>query len=305
LSGSSSVSGPGGQSSTVYADTSVPVQPAQGGEQSIEIIEIVPPVDEWEPEPLPPGAGVIFGGGTVPVSGGGAGGPAVRPEFPGPVVTGPDEAKPKQEAPRITTGLGKEVDDIINMSPTMRELWAKAQKENWKIEFTDKISSRADPKGKTIFLNKNDVNRVDQSPAQIAAKLTSLLSHEIGHAATPFSPTLRGRTREEFVEKNTEQDVRHEATASFLNAQARWEIKNGDPAGPDIGVRGGFDEEYLKIYDRYLYGDLTQEQAIAEMAAWAAKEPRRHDDGTVGTTEEVFARRNAKYYEDNYPNRPQ
>jgi hypothetical protein len=245
---------------------------------------------------------VDLGTGTVPVSAGG-GGPAVRPEFPGPVVTGPDEGKRSQDAPKITSGLGKAIDDIINKSPTMRALWEKAQKEGWQIVLTDKIGSRADGDGKKLYLNTNDVKK-DQ-PDQIAAKLATLLSHEIGHAATPFSPTMRGDTREEFVARNTEQDVRHEATAAFLNAQARWEIMNGEPPGPDIGIRGGFDDEYKKIYDRYLYGDLTQEQAISEMAAWAAKEPRGHADGTVGTTEEVFARERAKYYEDHYPNRAQ
>jgi hypothetical protein len=44
-------------------------------------------------------------------------------------------------------------------------------------------------------------------------------------------------------------------------------------------------------YNRYLTEDLTKEQAIEEMGYWAALEPRRHgDDGTEGTTEQVYRR---------------
>ena len=48
------------------------------------------------------------------------------------------------------------------------------------------------------------------------------------------------------------------------------------------------DDKYIDIHTRFKADEISREQALEEMAAWAAKEMRGYGDGRVGTTEEVF-----------------
>jgi type VI secretion system secreted protein VgrG len=230
---------------------------------------------------------VNFGTGTVPVSGGGLGGPPVRPELP--VTVGPSSEGKKAPAPPITTGLGKAVDDLINKSPTLRELWAQAQKNGWQIQITETGRTEANPENKIITISKSSVSR--DTPELMAQKFASVLSHELGHAGTPYPPkNLRIDTCEAYVNTYAKLGIDHEAAAAFANAEARWEIMYGDGPllGPDIGIRGEFDDKYIDIHTRFKAGEISKEEALEEMAVWAAKETRGYGDGRVGTTEEVF-----------------
>jgi hypothetical protein len=224
-------------------------------------VVIDPPPSSAPWEGIGPGdPGVNSGGG------GGGGGQAV---IPGPMVVGPDQPEPQRPpAPPIKTGLGAEVDEIVNKSPHLKQLWADAQRNGWKIQLTSDGKSHADKESGTIFINLNDVKtKGDGRDAAIA----SLLSHEMGHAGTPFPPDMRGRDREDYVQKNTEQALRHEGEAALANLIARDEIKSN--GGPDIGVRGGLDEFYDDVYNRFKSGELTREQAVQLLAEFMAAEP--------------------------------
>jgi hypothetical protein len=75
------------------------------------------------------------------------------------------------------------------------------------------------------------------------------------------------------VEKNAREALYHEGTAAFENARARQEIL--DRGGPDIGMRGKFDEEYIAVYDLFNQKppQISEEQARTWMAEIQSREP--------------------------------
>jgi hypothetical protein len=246
--------------------------------QQMDFIEDEPPIDApWAVLSLD---GL---GSSVPVNGGGPAGPQPRPEPPFSVnpSAGPTQSGP---APPINSGLGPEIDKLLNLSPTLRDLWAKAQAQGWKIELTNEGKSLADEKSKRLYINVNDV--LTQGLGRPAA-IASLLAHEIGHAATAYPPDLRGATREEFIQKNVEQGLRHEAAAAMVNLEARAEIAVN--ARVDIGVRGGLDEFYLDVWDRmHRTPPLTREEAISEIAQYMAEEPDARNGTSKRETLEIY-----------------
>jgi hypothetical protein len=215
--------------------------------------------------------------------------PGVRPENPPGGVPEPvDGGAPAPEPKRLYSGGGTDVDDILNKSPSLRKLWQEASDANWKIKYRDdKVGSHADRENKVVWINKNDIH----AGGDPAAKLATLLAHEIGHAGTPYSAGARieGNTREEYVGRNTQRELEHEGAAAFHNARARDEIRaNG---GPDIEMRGGFDEEYRRIYEDYKSGNISQEEAISRMTYFMALEPQAIEAGRYLTKQEVLERR--------------
>ena len=165
----------------------------------------------------------------------------------------------KPTSNKIDTVLDQKVEDMLNQSPTLRRLWDQAVAKGWKLVVTEDVDkSQANPNTDppTVFINPKDIG---PGGDQIA-KMASLVSHEMGHAATPFSPPIQSDDRSEFIAKNTEQSLRHEGAAAFINAKTRDEIiANG---GPDIGIRGGLDEWYIYVYDDFKAGRITEPQAI-------------------------------------------
>jgi hypothetical protein len=203
--------------------------------------------------------------------GGGAVSLQQTPQPPTLEATGTEEAAAPPETPPIISGLGEEVDAIINQSPSLKRLWEQAQKNGWRIELDTSQKSWASKDNSTIYINPNDVQ--SQGAARPGA-LASLLSHELGHAGTPFPPDVPGRTREEFVDRNVQQALLHEGAAALTNLEARAEILAR--GGPDIGVRGGLDEFYLDVFSRYQQGPpqgLTRDQAIQLLGQFMGAEP--------------------------------
>jgi hypothetical protein len=81
--------------------------------------------------------------------------------------------------------------------------------------------------------------------------------------------------------------------AAFHNARARDEIiANG---GPDIGIRGGFDQEYIRIYEQYKSGQISEAEAIDRMTYFMALEPQKVEGGRYLTKQEVQER---KYHDE-------
>ena len=129
-------------------------------------------------------------------------------------VRPPEKAKEGKPAPKINSGMGKEADDILNKSPTLRKQWADAKGKGSADgggETGSGSRSHAKKKPPTIFIDKSEVSK---GPGD-HARLASLMAHEIGHAATEYSPPLPGNTKDEFVEKNVRKDLEHEGSAAF------------------------------------------------------------------------------------------
>ncbi len=118
--------------------------------------------------------------------------------------------------------------------------------------------------------------------------MASLLSHEIGHAGTPYKPVVQSPKEDVYVQKNTAQSMEHEGAAAFHNARARDEIKAD--GGPDIGIRGGFDDEYIRIYEQYKSGQISETEAISRMSYFMALEPQAVEGGRYLTKQEVAER---------------
>jgi hypothetical protein len=306
----SNVSG-SSRSAELQHDSSLPTEePVQGQPDAIDFVETPPPLPWTPPWAVPDPVNV--GGGTAPptsVGGGGPAEPAVKP----PPVAGPEstpEAGPKREAPPITTGLEKvkgpdkklaaEVNEILSHSKHLREIWAKAQANGWKLQFVTDRKSEANPgPPPTVSINLKDVKT--EGPGRAAA-IAALIAHEVGHAGTPFPPLLNGRNENEYVEKNTEQALRHEGAAALANLKAREEIKK--ETGIDIGVRGAFDEFYDDVYRRMKLGPpegLTPDQGISMLGQFMGAEPEQEDGTTKREAyEEMYRERYRKLMNPGY-----
>jgi hypothetical protein len=225
------------------------------------------PVDGWETPQT--NNNNVFGGG-----GGGGYTPPTNPtpEPPtAPEVEGlPPPSPASAEPPLVKTGLGEKIDNVINRSPTLRKQWAEAQANGWEIKIGPYGSgSEADPTSKKIYIDEQDL-------AKGSHDIASLLAHEIGHAARPFPERVDADTKGEYVSTNAQLWMDHEGAAAFENARARDEIMNTDGQtedGPDIGIRGTFDDKYIAIYERYKAGEISEAQARAEMTEVMSGEP--------------------------------
>jgi hypothetical protein len=195
-------------------------------------------------------------------------GPAPQPIDAGPstapTVSGPDDAGGSREPAKIVSKLGPEVDDLINRSPTLRRKWEAAVKAEWKIEIVrNNERSYAQPGkkgGGKVVINLNDV----KPGGDTVGKLTSLLSHELGHAVSDNKAVIPANNKADFVSKNADRAVDAEGDAAFENARTRDEIlENG---GRDIEIRGGLDQRYIAIYADFKAGLISEAQARAEMS---------------------------------------
>jgi hypothetical protein len=238
-----------------------------------QVIDFVDPAPPQAPPPwMVPGPG----GGTVPGSGGPYG---PQPERPPPVAAPPGDPK-TSKAPPIVSGLGKEVDELLNKSPYLRDLWAKAKANGWHMEITHDGKSHTDERSKTIFINPANVSA---QGAQRPGQLATLVAHEIGHASVSFTPTARANNEEDYVSKNVELRKKYEGEAALVNLIAHEQILAA--TREDIGIRGGLDDFYLDVYKRLQSDEIGRDEAIHELGELMAAEPQE-EDGT--TKEEVW-----------------
>jgi hypothetical protein len=229
--------------------------------------------DPWSAVPAPDDPNLFppdGGGGRLP-------GDQAPPPIP---VDGPKRPEPpKPPAGPIVSGLGPEVDKILNLSPYLRELWATAKANGWHIELLhNNDKSFAQVGSKTLFINPADVKTQGAGrPGQLA----TLAAHEMGHAMQPpSSRTTRGVSNEEdYVKKNIERMSKDEGEAALVNLIVREQIRDagGPNMGPDIGVRGGLDEFYEDVYKRFKSGELSWDEASVELGKFMAEEPEMKD----------------------------
>jgi hypothetical protein len=240
--------------------------------------QIVDVIDKAPPQAPPPWMVPGPSGGTVPGGGGPYGPQPERP--PVPVATPPVKPKPKTFPP-IVSGLGKDVDRLLNLSPKMRELWAKAKDMKVKIVLRNGPN---EVKGKAMYINPTSFK---DGHTLTPTELASLAAYEIDHATRPQPAIIEHPDREEFADRNARQEIAQEGLAAFTNAQIRDEILSA--GGEDIGIRGDFDEAYIDIYNRLKSGEIpTEREAIAQMGSFASLELREMKDGSWATTKAVF-----------------
>jgi type VI secretion system secreted protein VgrG len=146
----------------------------------------------------------------------------------------------------VSTGLGKKVDDLVAKSPKLTENLKKLEGK------CDIVYGEA---GKGTYYDKNALPRpkivIDPNDKDNPESVVQSLAHESGHALYTLDPYVPpdGLTKEEYVAKNVNRNLKDEGEATMTNAEVRREIL--DNGGPDIGVAGSQSEKYKKIAEKY------------------------------------------------------
>lgn len=194
------------------------------------------------------GGSIVMGLPTVLIgmsSSGGAGGAGAA--GPAGAAAGAGEAGAAGKSGHTTrspSGLGKDVDKLAQKSPTLENNIDQLKKDGWTIKYGPAgKGSFTDRPGKTIVIDSNEKGHPEQ--------VVQTLAHESGHARytpDPYVPP-KGLTRDQYVKRNVDRDLKDEGEATMTNAQVRQEIK--DNGGPDIGIAGAQEKKYEQIAAKY------------------------------------------------------
>jgi hypothetical protein len=202
-------------------------------------------------------------------------------------VNEPDQPEKPKVAPPVVTGLGEDVDRILNVSPLLREQWAKLFAAGWRIEFTDK-KSHTDYEAMRIRLNPAEANTL--------ARGVVLFSHELGHAVSGGPKQVTAQEvpdKGEYVRRNVEERLAAEGAAAFENCRHREEIQEWSDI--DITIAGkGADGPYLQVYEDFKSGKISEQTAKSRMSQLAGAEPE-YRDGT--TKRQAYTAEEARDYE--------
>lgn len=161
----------------------------------------------------------------------------------------------------VESGLGREVDEIAEMSEDLIRKIQDVQQGGWLIRYGKRGNGTyADYDEKAIVL---DGDMKDNAPASADA-----LAHEIDHAhpSNPYndapSPPM-GRGRAEWVADHVNRSLLNEGHAVMAQLTVRHQIlQNG---GPDINHSAA--GKYLRIYERYREGEFSRDEAEQRVAA--------------------------------------
>ncbi|MFE9575270.1 hypothetical protein ACFYO1_02705 [Nocardia sp. NPDC006044] len=195
--------------------------------------------------------------------------------------TGPTPKTP------VRTGLGKDVDEFVALSPTLstaiRDLQASPTGK-WKITYGEE--------GKGIFCD-TAARRIILDPGYArkgSYRVVYALAHEVGHARlVEKHPGLEdlfyreGMTRIEWVQAQYRCQIRSEGEAELTALDVRKEILNN--GGPDIYP----DYNYGDVYERYEHGYISRHVARGEIAKYLGAR-------TVNTTGETYTQYYGKFY---------
>jgi hypothetical protein len=167
--------------------------------------------------------------------------------------------------PKVTTGLGADVDAIVNQSLQLRDDINALKAKGYSFQFG--------AAGGGTFTNRgNQIITVDPNGKGSPAYLSQLVAHEVGHAQYPQPRDIppKGLTHDQFIKANVDQHLRDEGAANFENCVAREQILA--KGGTDIGINGTQQAQYLAIYADFKAGKITKDQAIDQMGQLFANE---------------------------------
>lgn len=139
-----------------------------------------------------------------------------------------------------------EVFALIIQSPTLVADLIKLNNEGWVI--------KAGKRGKGSFANRTKREiEIDSNDLPNRLHATQLLAHEAGHAVYNPEPEvpMDGLTRDEYVTRNTDRDLRDEGEATLVNAEVREEILDTSGGKDDIGIAGQNSQSYQQSYENY------------------------------------------------------
>jgi hypothetical protein len=244
------------------------------------------------------------GGGGGGAGGGAAGAPSSMPaplpaatiaKFKDQLAKLIDRIMGRSVTPTVQTGLGYRVDQLASRSPTLvanlKDLDGKCD-----IAFGEE--------GKGTYYDPNALPRpkiiVDPADADNPEAVVQSLAHESGHALYTIDPYVPpdGLSRQDYVDRNVQRDLKNEGEATLTNAQVRKEIL--DDGGPDIGIAGAQSQKYAEIAEKYP-DPKDRDQARTEIGQIFADGEQPSGDENAGKTYRQYY---AKSYEDFYDANP-
>jgi type VI secretion system secreted protein VgrG len=194
------------------------------------------------------------------------------------------------ESTGADTGLGKEVDTLVDASPVLSGKLEQAEKDGWTVQYgVAGEGTYADPNTKTIFIDPTDKGD--------AAVLANSLAHELGHAnyeTEAFIP-MAGLTRDEFIKQNTYRDLRGEAEATIAELEVRGDLMASDEK-LDSGISGATGDQKKALWVEYQAGNISRTELVDQIAGLFAT------GETTSTTNENYYDYYSQTYAEHWDN---
>ncbi|QAB29979.1 type VI secretion system Vgr family protein [Pantoea ananatis] len=212
-----------------------------------------------------------------------------KPDTAGALASAPADASNNVANPtRVQTssfsGYGKDVDNLVEKSPTMKQDITTLKKRGWVFKEGEAgKGTSADRQGRIITVDKSQMNN--------AAKVVQSLSHESGHAL--YKPNIDLSSKNSYLNST----LSDEGAATLNNIRVQREIIANQ--GGDIGIAGNAanQKDYNSIFDSLQKGDITESDARMKIGRIFGKGEQ------TSTTKEFYEDYYGGWYDKNYPSK--
>ncbi|MCS3402254.1 type VI secretion system tip protein VgrG [Pantoea sp. B566] len=212
-----------------------------------------------------------------------------KPDTAGALASAPADASNNVANPtRVKTssfsGYGKDVDNLVEKSPTMKQDITTLKKRGWVFKEGEAgKGTSADRQGRIITVDKSQMNN--------AAKVVQSLSHESGHAL--YKPNIDLSSKNSYLNST----LSDEGAATLNNIRVQREIIANQ--GGDIGIAGNAanQKDYNSIFDSLQKGDITESDARMKIGRIFGKGEQ------TSTTKEFYEDYYGGWYDKNYPSK--
>ncbi|HFE3482241.1 TPA: type VI secretion system Vgr family protein [Enterobacter hormaechei] len=181
-----------------------------------------------------------------------------------------------------SSGYGKDVDSLVDKSPTMKNDIATLKKRGWTFEEGEA--------GKETFANRQKrVITVDKNELGNPNAVVQSLSHESGHAL--YEPNIDFSSRDAYLNST----LSDEGAATLNNIRVQREIIANK--GGDIGIAGNpaNQTQYNRIYDSLERGAIKESEARTQIGRIFGKGEQ------TSTTGQYYEDYYGGWYDKNYP----
>ncbi|MFV8217137.1 type VI secretion system Vgr family protein [Enterobacter cloacae complex sp.6700776] len=181
-----------------------------------------------------------------------------------------------------SSGYGKDVDGLVDKSPTMKNDIATLKKRGWIFEEGEA--------GKGTFANRQTrVITVDKNELGNPKAVVQSLSHESGHAL--YEPNIDVSSRDAYLNSA----LSDEGAATLNNIRVQREIIANK--GGDIGIAGNpaNQTQYNRIYDSLERGAIKESEARTQIGRIFGKGEQ------TSTTGQYYEDYYGGWYDKNYP----
>ncbi|MBY6293439.1 type VI secretion system tip protein VgrG, partial [Enterobacter bugandensis] len=197
-----------------------------------------------------------------------------------PAETSKNATPPASNVP--SSGYGKDVDSLVDKSPTMKNDIATLKKRGWTFEEGEA--------GKGTFANRQKrVITVDKNELGNPNAVVQSLSHESGHAL--YEPNIDFSSRDAYLNST----LSDEGAATLNNIRVQREIIANK--GGDIGIAGNpaNQTQYNRIYDSLERGAIKESEARTQIGRIFGKGEQ------TSTTGQYYEDYYGGWYDKNYP----